>query len=143
MLTIARTQFPVLFAILGLLAAFAAGPARGDENHDGLKITPKLAQELADLPGKEGLMITVEFPPGYVSEPHRHEAHTFVYVLEGRIEMQVEGGPVVTLKPGDTFYENPQDVHTVARNASKTKPAKFLVLLVKNKGVPPVLPAQK
>jgi quercetin dioxygenase-like cupin family protein len=143
MLTIVRTQFPTFLAMLGLLTAFSAGPALGDENHDGLKITPKLAKELPDLPGKEGLMITVEFPPGYVSQPHRHEAHTFVYVLEGRIEMQVEGGPVVTLKPGDTFYENPEDVHTVARNASKTKPAKFLVLLVKNQGVPPVLPATK
>ena len=140
---IIRTQFPVLLAMLGLLTTFSAAPARGDEDHDGLKITPKLAQDLSDIPGKEAMMLTVEFAPGYVSEPHRHEAHTFVYVLEGRIEMQVEGGPLVKLKPGDTFYENPGDVHAVARNASKTRPAKFLVLLVKNKGVAPVLPAQK
>lgn len=141
--TIVRTQFPVFLAMLGLLATFSAGPARGDEDHGGLKITPKLAQELSDIPGKEATMLTVEFAPGYVSDSHRHEAHTFVYVLEGRIEMQVEGGPLVKLKPGDAFYENPEDVHTVARNASKTKPAKFLVLLVKNKGAAPALPPQK
>lgn len=141
--TILRLQFPLFLAIFGMVAAFCAGPVLADEHHDGLKIAPKLAQDLPDVPGKEGLMITVEFPPGYVSEPHRHEAHTFVYVLEGTIEMQVEGGPLVRLKPGDTFYENPQDVHTVGRNVSKTKPAKFLVMFVKNKGTPPVLPAQK
>lgn len=141
--TFVRTQYSAILALFGLLVALSAGPAKSDENHDGLKITPKFARELPDLPGKEGLMMTVEFPPGYVSEPHRHEAHTFVYVLQGSIEMQVEGGPVVTLKSGDTFYEKPDDVHTVARNASRTKPATFLVLLVKNKGVPPVLPAPK
>jgi quercetin dioxygenase-like cupin family protein len=140
---IVHTPFPAVLAMLGLLAAFSAGPAKADDNHGGLRVNPKLAQDLPDVPGKEAMMLTVELAPGYESEPHRHEAHTFVYVLEGKIEMQVEGGPVVTLKPGDTFYENPEDVHTVARNASKTKPAKFLVLLVKNKGVPPVLPPKK
>jgi quercetin dioxygenase-like cupin family protein len=135
-----RMQFP---AVLTLCAGLCAAPAIADDKHDGLKVTPKFAQDLADLPGKEGLMITVEFAPGHASEPHRHQAHTFVYVLEGTIQMQVEGGPLVTLKPGDTFYESPHDVHSVARNASKTRPAKFLVLLVKNKGVAPVLPVQQ
>lgn len=87
-------------------------------------------------------MVTVEFPPGHVSAPHRHEAHTFVYVLEGSIDMQVEGGELKHLKPGDVFYENPRDIHSVSTNASKTKPAKILVVFVKNKGVAPVLPAK-
>ncbi|HVY07780.1 MAG TPA: cupin domain-containing protein [Burkholderiales bacterium] len=124
-------------------AAFVAGPAFADEHKhdDGQKITPKLVQDLADIPGKEAMVLTVEVAPGYVSKAHRHEAHTFVYMLEGEVDMQVAGGPLAHLKPGDTFYENPKDVHTVATNTSKTSPAKFLVVFVKNKGAPPVLPA--
>ncbi|MBC8006773.1 MAG: cupin domain-containing protein, partial [Prolixibacteraceae bacterium] len=88
-------------------------------------------------------LVVVEFAPGYSDKAHRHDAHVFVYVLEGSVEMQVEGGQRVTLKPGDTFYENPQDVHTVTTNLSKTKPAKFLAFFVKNQNTPPVLPATK
>ena len=87
-------------------------------------------------------MVTVEYPPGGSSLPHRHNAHTFVYVLEGSVVMQVQGAAPVTLGPGETFYESPTDVHAVSRNASDTKPAKFLVLFVKDKGNPPVLPAR-
>ena len=104
-------------------------------------VVPLLSKELADLAGKEALMITVEYPPGGADPVHRHDAHAFVYVLEGSIVMQVEGGAEVTLTPGQTFYEGPADVHIVGRNASDTKPAKFLVLLVKNTGVDAVLPA--
>jgi quercetin dioxygenase-like cupin family protein len=104
-------------------------------------VVPLLSKELKDIAGKEALMITVEYPPGGADPVHRHDAHAFVYVLEGSIVMQVEGGAEVTLKPGQTFYEGPADVHTVGRNASDTEPAKFLVLLVKNIGVDPVLPA--
>ena len=133
-----------LFTALALATAILAAPASGDEhNHGGeVKVTPRFATELADLPGKEGLVITVDFPPGHVSDAHRHEAHTFVYVLQGNIDMQVAGGELKHLKPGDVFYENPNDVHTVATNTSKTKPAKILVVFVKNKGAPPVLPAK-
>jgi quercetin dioxygenase-like cupin family protein len=88
------------------------------------------------VPGKELLMLTVEYLPGGASLPHRHDAQVFVYVLEGQIKMQVSGGPVVTLGPGQTFYESPTDVHAVSANASKTKPAKFLVFIVKDKGAP-------
>jgi quercetin dioxygenase-like cupin family protein len=87
-------------------------------------------------------MITVEYPPGGGDPVHRHDAHAFVYVLEGSIIMQVRGGERVTLTPGQTYYEGPDDVHTVGRNASSTKPAKFLVLLVKDIGVAPALPAE-
>jgi len=128
-----------------LAASLLAAPTFADEHKHGggeVKITPKFATELADLPGKEGLVITVEFPPGHVSEAHRHEAHTFVYVLDGSIDMQVAGGELKHLKPGDVFYENPNDVHSVATNTSKTRPAKILVVFVKNKGAPPVLPAK-
>ncbi len=104
-------------------------------------VTPLLLKELPDISGKEALMITVNYPPGGADPIHRHDAHAFVYVLEGSIVMQVRGGKEVTLTPGQTFYEGPNDVHTVGRNASSTKPAKFLVVLVKNKGVEPVLPA--
>jgi quercetin dioxygenase-like cupin family protein len=104
------------------------------------KVTPLLSKDLKEFRGKEGVMITVEYPPGSVDPVHRHNAHAFVYVLEGSIVMQVKGGKQVTLKPGDTFYEGPDDIHTVGRNASKTKPAKFVVFLVKDKGAPILIP---
>ena len=106
------------------------------------KVTPLLSKDLTNLPGKEGLMITVEYPPGSSDPIHRHNAHAFVYVLEGTIVMQVRGGKEVTLTPGQTFYEGPDDVHVVGRNASQTKPAKFVVFLVKDKGAPVLVPAQ-
>jgi len=105
------------------------------------KVTPLLSKDLTDFPGKEGLMITVEYPPGGSDPVHRHNAHAFVYVLEGSIVMQVRGGKEVTLTPGQTFYEGPSDVHVVGRNASQTKPAKFVVFLVKDKGAPVLVPA--
>jgi quercetin dioxygenase-like cupin family protein len=105
------------------------------------KVTELVSKDLINLPGKEGLMITVVYPPGSSDPIHRHNAHAFVYVLEGSIVMQVKGGKEVTLIPGQTFYEGPDDVHVVGRNASKTKPAKFVVFLVKDKGAPVVVPA--
>ena len=90
----------------------------------------------------EALMITVEHAPGGSSAIHRHNAHAFVYVLEGSVVMQLRGGQQVTLTPGQTFYEGPDDVHVVDRNASSTQPAKFLVLLIKDKGAPALVPAQ-
>jgi quercetin dioxygenase-like cupin family protein len=105
-------------------------------------VAPLMLKDLADVPGKEMLMITVTYPPGAKDPIHRHAAHAFVYVLEGSIVMQVRGGKEVTLTPGQTFYESPTDVHTVGRNASTTKPAKFLVVLLKRKGVDVVLPAE-
>ena len=104
------------------------------------KVTELFSKELTDFPGKEGLMITVEYPPGSIDPIHRHNAHAFVYVLEGSIEMQVRGGKEVSLTAGQTFYEGPNDVHVVGRNASQTKPAKFVVFLVKEKGAPVFLP---
>src|SRR5262249_4286321 len=105
------------------------------------KVTELFSKDLANLPGKEGVMITVDYPPGSVDPIHRHNAHAFVYLLEGSIVMQVRGGKEVTLTPGQTFYEGPDDVHVVGRNASKTKPAKFVVFFVKDKGAPMVVPA--
>ena len=89
------------------------------------KITPMLTKELAEMPGKEASMVTVEYAPGGLSAAYRHNAHVFVYVLEGTVVMQLKGGREVTLGPGQTFYESPEDVHAVSRNASKTKPAKL------------------
>ncbi len=104
------------------------------------QVTPLLSKDLPESPGKEGLMITVVYPPGASDPIHRHNAHAFVYVLEGSIVMKVKGGKEVTLTPGQTFYEGPDDVHVVGRNASTTKPAKFVVFLVKNKDAPVVIP---
>ena len=99
-----------------------------------------MTKALDDYPGKEALMITVNYPPGAVDPVHRHLAHSFVYVLEGSIVMQVQGGPEVTLAPGESYYEGPNDLHTVGRNASQTDPAKFLVLLLKDQNVPFFIP---
>jgi quercetin dioxygenase-like cupin family protein len=106
------------------------------------KVTPLMSKDLAEYPGKEVLMITVEHVPGGSSAIHRHNAQAFVYVLEGSVVMQLRGGKEITLAPGQTFYEGPDDVHLVDRNASSTKPAKFLVLLIKNKGAPALVPAE-
>jgi quercetin dioxygenase-like cupin family protein len=103
-------------------------------------IASLMSKGLAENPGKEVLMITVEYAPGGSDPVHRHDAQAFVYVLEGSIVMQVKGGEPVTLTPGQTFYEGPDDVHVVGRNASSAKPAKFLVLLIKNKGAPVLMP---
>ena len=104
------------------------------------KVTDLMSKDLPNLPGKEGLMIIVDYPPGSMDPIHRHNANAFVYVLEGTIVMQVRGGKEVTLTAGQTFYEGPDDVHVVGRNASKTKPAKFVVFLVKDKGAPVFVP---
>ena len=105
------------------------------------KVTELFSKDLTNLPGKEGLMIIVDYPPGSTDPIHRHNAHGFIYVLEGSIVMQVRGGKETTLTPGQIFYEGPDDVHVVGRNASKTKPAKFVVFFVKDKGAPVVVPA--
>ena len=104
-------------------------------------VTPLFSKDLMDILDKEGLMITVEYPPGSSDPIHRHNADAFVYVLEGSIVMQLRGGKEVTLTPGQTFYEGPDDVHVIGRNASQTKPAKFVVFLVKDKGAPVLVPA--
>jgi quercetin dioxygenase-like cupin family protein len=103
-------------------------------------VKPLMSKDLPESPGREVSMITVEYAPGGVDPIHRHNAHALVYVLEGSIIMQVEGGQQVTLKPGDTFYEGPKDVHVVGRNASKTSKAKFVVFFVKDKGAPILIP---
>jgi len=101
-----------------------------------------MSKDLTDIPGKEVSMLTVEYPPGGSDPVHRHYANAFVYVLEGSVVMQVKGGKEVTLTPGQTFYEGRDDVHVVGRNASTTKPAKMLVLLVKDKGAPILVPVK-
>jgi quercetin dioxygenase-like cupin family protein len=127
---IPRLMLVPAFLIAGILLAQDA------------KVTPLMSKTLAECPGKEGLMITVEYPPGASDPIHRHNAHAFVYVLEGSVVMQVKGGKEVTLTPGQTFYEGPEDIHTVGRNASSTKPAKFIVFLVKDKGAPVLVPVK-
>ena len=106
------------------------------------KVTSLMSKDLSENPGKEVLMITVEHAPGGSNAIHRHNAHAFVYVLEGSVVMQLKGGQQVTLTPGQTFYEGPGDVHVVDRNASGTAPAKFLVFMIKVKGAPALVPAE-
>lgn len=115
-------------------AALAAAPE--------VKVTSLTTEPLPEYPGKEVQMIVVEYPPGGYDPVHRHDAHGFIYVLEGNIIMGVKGGKEVALKPGDTFHEGPNDIHTVGRNASNTKPAKFVVFLIKNQGAPILTPVK-
>src|SRR5262245_16276353 len=133
---------PKLILMVVCLMSIAVEPKEAPkETSKEASVTPLFSKDLTDLPGKEGLMITVEYPPGSTDPIHRHNAHGFIYVLEGSIVMQVKGGKEVTLTPGQTFYEGPDDVHIVGRNASQTKPAKFLVFFVKNKDAPILVPA--
>ena len=106
------------------------------------KVTPLMSEDLPEFPGKEGLMISVVYPPGTSDPIHRHNAHAFLYVLEGSLVMQLKGGKEITLAPGQTFYEGPNDVHVIGRNASNTQPAKFVVFLVKDKGAPVLVPVK-
>lgn len=127
---------------LALPALLLAQPGRAQTAPPDPIVTPLFTQALIDVPGKEVLMLKVTYPPGGADPVHRHDAHGFIYVLEGEIVMGVRGGKEVRLKPGQTFYEGPHDVHTVGRNASKTKPATFVVMLLKQQGIEAVLPAQ-
>jgi quercetin dioxygenase-like cupin family protein len=121
-----------------VLLCLTSGTAMAQES----KVTSLMSKALTDNPGKEVLMITVEHAPGGSNASHRHNAQAFVYVLEGSVVMQLKGGQQVTLTPGQTFYEGPDDVHVVDRNASSTQPAKFLVVLIKDKDAPAVMPAE-
>jgi quercetin dioxygenase-like cupin family protein len=127
-------------ALAGLVAGLLA--ITGVLSAQEPTVTPLMAKELTDIPGREVLMMTVEYAPGGSDPVHRHNAHAFVYVLEGSVVMQVKGGKQVTLTPGQTFYEGPDDVHVVGRSASTTKPAKILVLLLKKQGAPALVPAE-
>jgi quercetin dioxygenase-like cupin family protein len=129
-MTFTKLGFAAACLLCGTLAAQEA------------KVTQLMSKDFTNIPGKQGVMITVEYPPGSSDPIHRHNAQAFVYVLEGSIVMQVRGGKEVTLTPGQTFYEGPNDVHVVGRNPSKTKPAKFVVFLVKDKGAPILVPAK-
>ena len=133
-----RVQYLVLTLFLSVGLSLIAGTVMAQEP----KVRSLMSKDLTENPGKEVLMITVEHAPGGSSAIHRHNAHAYVYVLEGSVVMQLKGGKQVTLKPGQSFYEGPDDVHVVDRNASKTKPAKFLVVLIKDKGAPALVPVK-
>ncbi|WP_050028885.1 cupin domain-containing protein [Verrucomicrobium sp. BvORR034] len=130
-----RKIFPSLIISLLLSAVIGASAA------EPVQVTELLTKALANVPGKEVTMITVHYAPGAADPVHRHNASAFVYVLEGTIEMQMKGDEKVTLKPGQAFYEAPDGVHLVGRNASNTEHAKFLVFLVKEEGAPVLVPA--
>ena len=133
-----RTTLPLTLTCLLSITSLAQEPGAAPR----AKVTPLMSKDLEQLAGREGVMISVEYPPGSSDPIHRHNAHAFVYVLEGSLVMQVRGGKQVTLTPGQTFYEGPDDIHVVGRNASNTTPAKALVCLVKIKGAPVLVPAQ-
>ena len=104
---------------------------------------PLMQRLLPEYPGKEAMVLRVEYPPGHIEARHRHDAHVFVYVLEGSLEMQIEGREPVVLNPGDTFYEHPADIHGAGRNLSTTRPARLIVFFLKDTGMPPVLPPDR
>jgi quercetin dioxygenase-like cupin family protein len=122
---------------LAALLMLTAVPAKAAD------VKELFAIDLADYPGKEGRVIEVSYSPGAQEMVHRHDAHAFVYVLEGQIIMQLKGQPAVTLNAGQTFYEGPSDVHVVGRNASNTEPARFVVVLLKAKGAPILTPVKE
>lgn len=132
-----------LFTLVALGAIVFLNPTLPGLAEDPVKVSELMTKDLANVSGKEVTMITVDYAPGAADPVHRHNASAFVYVLEGSIEMQVKGGEKVTLHPGDTFYEDPADIHLVGKNASNTKPAKFLVVLVKDKGAPVLVPVHQ
>ena len=130
-----KVQYLVLTLLLSVGLCLLSGTLMAQEAN----VTPLMSEVLTDISGKDGLMLTVEYPPGASDCIHRHNAHAFLYVLEGSVVMQVKGGKQVTLTPGQTFYEGSNDIHIVGRNASNTEPAKFVVFLVKDKGAPPLV----
>jgi quercetin dioxygenase-like cupin family protein len=135
-----RVATRALAATLLICCGASLSADGGKEGQSAAKVVTLETRDLTDLAGKEALVVTVEYPPGGASTPHRHDAHVFVYVLEGSIVMQVDGREPVTLRAGETFYENPQDVHRTSKNASASEPAKFLVFFVKDKGKPVTRP---
>src|ERR1700757_1626850 len=136
-----QLSFRLLVIALGTIVFL--NPMRTASAQEAVKVSELMTKDLANVPGKEVTMITVDYAPGAADPVHRHNASAFVYVLEGSIEMQMKGGEKVTLHPGDTFYEDPAGIHLVGKNASDTKPAKFLVFLVKDKGAPLLIPVNE
>ncbi len=128
--------FRILAALMLMsTAAFAQAPAAAPA-------PPLLSKDLIPGPGKEVRMSVLRSAPGAASPVHRHNGQVFVYILSGNMEMQVKGQSPVQLGPGQTFYESPDDIHVASRNLSKTEPAKFLVVMVVNKGAPTTVPVK-
>jgi quercetin dioxygenase-like cupin family protein len=139
---IQRSSIKLWYIVLAVNLSSGLCLISGTATAQEANVKSLMAKDLPENPGKEMVMITVEHAPGGSSPIHRHNAHAMVYVLEGSVVMQVKGGKEVTLVPGQTFYEGPNDVHVVDRNASKTQPAKFLVVLIKDKGAPALVPVK-
>lgn len=135
-----RTAHGMGIGLLFAAGALLAQPGSGQNSPPEPIVSERLSKPLADIPGKEVLVLTVEYPPGGGDPIHRHDAHGFIYVLEGEIVMGVQGGKAVTLRRGDTFYEGPEDIHTIGRNASKTERARFVAVLVKDTGAGAFIP---
>lgn len=136
--TTTSTAQRIKIAVIGMLSCAIASASAVDP-----VVTELMTKALENVPGKEVTMLSVYYPPGGKDPVHRHNASAFVYVLEGSIVMQMKGGEKVTLKPGETFYEDPNGVHLVGENASDKVPAKFIVLLVKDKGSPVLVPVNE
>jgi quercetin dioxygenase-like cupin family protein len=132
---------PAVLAVLTLLSFSLLKSADVQADGTDAIVTPLLSKELVGIDGKEVTMVRVEYLPGGASLPHRHDANVLVYVLEGALIMQVQGKDPVTLRPGDTFSETPTDIHVQSANASKTQPAKFIAIVIKDKGLPVTRPA--
>jgi quercetin dioxygenase-like cupin family protein len=125
-----------------LVAALACG-ALPMSAANAAEVKQLMVKPLPEAPGREAQMLEVSYPPGAKDVTHRHDAHAMLYVIEGTIQMQLKGGPLVTVKTGETFYEGPDDVHVIGRNASATEPARFVVVLVKRQGAPVLTPVKE
>src|SRR5262245_21505120 len=131
-----QIRWPAVAGVAASMLGLAAWAAHEESAAAAASVTPLMTKDLPEYPGKEAVMSTVVYPPGAASKPHRHHAHVFVYVLEGRYATQVAGGERMVLEPGGTFYEMPSDEHVVSANASTTEPAKILVVMFKDKDKP-------
>ena len=125
----ARTLAYVL--VILVLGAGMTAPAWSQQPAPATKVTALMKQVMADFPGREVVMVTLDIPPGGGSPPHRHPGHhIFGYVLEGSYKLKLDQGPETILTKGQTFYEAPGQLHAVSANASQTEPAKVLAVIV-------------
>jgi len=111
-------------------ALLAQKPVRGAENptlfqHD----LPDINLHNWELTARE-----IRYEPGATTAAHRHPGITIVYVLEGAVVSKVGIGPEKTYNEGEMFMETPGELHAISRNASATKPARFLAILMAEKG---------
>lgn len=124
---------PLLLPEIAAAAQSAASTSKTVFQHD----LPDVAMK-----GWAATVVEVSYGPGDSSRAHRHPGITLAYVLEGEIRSKVGDGPEKTYAAGEMFIETPNELHAVSGNASTTKPAKLLAVLLAEKGKPLSAPAE-